>query len=321
MKAIIFDEQLRFVSDYPVPEPGDNEALIRVCLAGICNTDLEIIKGYMGFRGVIGHEFVGIVEKVGVNHGRLAGKRVVGDINCGCGVCQYCKSGMRRHCSSRTTLGIVGKDGVLAEYATLPIDNLCPVPGNVKDEEAVFIEPLAAAYEILEQIHVKPTDAALVLGDGKLGILVALVLHLSQAQVVLAGKHEGKLAIARNQGIQAMALETLAAEKAFDIVVDATGSACGLGSALQFVKPRGTIVLKTTAAEGITTNLAPVVVDEVKVIGSRCGPFEPAVRGLSEKLIRVGPLISGIYSFSRGAEAFAKAQEKDSLKVLIDFSK
>jgi threonine dehydrogenase-like Zn-dependent dehydrogenase len=228
---------------------------------------------------------------------------------------------MQRHCPSRTTLGIASRDGALAEYVTLPVDNLFVVPANIKDEEVVFTEPLAAAYEILDQIHVKPTDRVLVLGDGKLGILVALVLHLSQAKVVLAGKHEGKLAIARDQGVPTMALEALAVDKAFDIVVDATGSPQGLGAALQFVKPRGTIVLKTTAAEGTTANLAPVVVNEIKIIGSRCGPFEPALRALSEKRIRVGPLISGIYSFSHGAEAFAKAQAKDALKVPIDLSK
>jgi len=321
MKAIIFDGGLKFVNDYPVPEPGNGEVLIKVRLAGICNTDLEIIKGYMDFRGIIGHEFVGVVEKINGDNQRFVGKRVVGDINCGCGGCDYCKNGLKRHCPARITLGIAGKDGSLAEYVTLPVDNLFVVPDNVKDEEAVFAEPLAAAYEILEQIHVKPTDKVLVLGDGKLGILVALVLHLSQAQVVLTGKHEGKRAIARDQGVPTIALEALAVDKAFDIVVDATGSPYGLGSALQFVKPQGTIVLKTTAAEGITTNLAPVVINEVKIIGSRCGPFEPALRALSEKWIRVGPLISGIYSFSRGAEAFAIAHEKDILKVLIDFSK
>ena len=321
MKAIIFDGELKFLSDYPVPEPGDGEALIKVRLAGICNTDLEIIKGYMGFRGVIGHEFVGVVEKIKGNQQQFIGKRVVGEINCGCGMCQYCKAGMKRHCPSRITFGIAGRDGALAEYATLPVDNLFTVPESVKDEEAVFVEPLAAAYEILEQIHFRPTDRVLVLGDGKLGLLVALVLHKSLTQAVLAGKHEDKLAIARDQGVSTTVLEALKMDKAFDIVVDATGSPHGLGHALQFVKPRGTIVLKTTAADGITTNLAPVVVDEVTIIGSRCGPFEPAVRGLAEKRIRVGPLISGIYSFSRAAEAFAKAREKHSLKVLIDFAK
>lgn len=321
MKAIIFDRELKFISNYQIPEPGKGEALIRVRLAGICNTDLEITKGYMGFRGIVGHEFVGVVEKINGDNQRFVGKRVVGDINCGCGECQDCKAGMKRHCPLRTTLGIAGKDGALAEYVTLPVDNLFIVPDNVKDEEAVFTEPLAAAFEILEQIHVQPTDTILVLGDGKLGTLVALVLHLSQARVLLAGKYESKLAIARDQGVSTIVLESLVLKKKFDIVVDAAGSPEGLGLALQFVKPRGTIVLKTTAADSTTMNLAPVVVNEVTVVGSRCGPFEPALRALSEKYIRVGPLISGIYGFTGAAEAFAKAQEKDSLKVLIDFSK
>ena len=321
MKAIIFDGGLKFVNEYPVPEPGKGEALIKVRLAGICNTDLEIIKGYMDFRGIIGHEFVGVVEKINGDNQRFVGKRVVGEINCGCGECGYCRGGLKRQCPERTTLGIGGRHGALAEYLVLPVDNLFEVPESVKDEEAVFTEPLAAAYEILEQIHVKPTDRILVIGDGKLGILVALVLHWSQERVVLAGKHEKKLAIARDRGVLTVALEDLIVKKEFDIVVDATGSPHGLESALQHVRPRGTIVLKTTAAERTTMNLAPVVVDEIHIIGSRCGPFEPALKALSERCIRVGPLISGIYSFSRAAEAFAKAQEKDSLKVLVEFSR
>jgi len=320
MKAIIFDGELKFVNDYPVPEPGKGEALIKVDLAGICNTDLEIIKGYMNFRGIIGHEFVGVVERlVGDDH-HFMGKRVVGEINCGCGVCEYCRGGSKRHCPARTTLGIEGRNGALAEHLVLPVDNLFEVPESVKDEEAVFTEPLAAAYEILEQIHVKPTDRVLVMGDGKLGLLIALVLHWSQAKVVLAGKHEKKLAIARDQGVPTMALKELVVKKVFDIVVEATGSPEGLETAFHYVKPRGVIVLKTTVAEGTNTNLAPIVVDEIHVVGSRCGPFEPALRSLSEKCIRLGPLISGIFSFSRAAEAFEKAKEKDSLKVLIDFS-
>jgi len=321
MKAIVFDGQLRFSRNHPVPEPGDGEALVKVCLAGICNTDLEIIKGYMGFQGVIGHEFVGVVEKTWENQHLFIGKRVVGDINCGCGACLYCKAGLQRHCPSRTTLGIAGKNGAMAEYITLPVHNLFLVPENVKNEEAVFVEPLAAAYEILEQIHLRPTDRVLVLGDGKLGLLVALVLDLCGPEVALAGKHEDKLAIARGQGVCTVALESLTGDKAFDIVVDATGSPKGLEAALRFVKPRGTIVLKTTVAEGITMNLAPVVVNEVKIIGSRCGPFGPALMCLAQKRIKVGPLISGVYGFSHAGEAFTKAQDKRSLKVLIDFSK
>jgi 2-desacetyl-2-hydroxyethyl bacteriochlorophyllide A dehydrogenase len=320
MKAIIFNDELKFVNDHPIPEPGPGEALIKVRLAGICNTDLEITKGYKEYRGIIGHEFVGVVEKIHGDNRKFLKKRVVGEINCACGECQYCKAGLKRHCPSRTTIGIAGKDGALAEYVALPVENLYVVPEHVKDEEAVFAEPLAAAYEILEQVHVKPTETILVLGDGKLGILVALVLHLSLARTVLAGKHEEKLAIARDQGVPIMTLENLVAKKAFDVVVDATGSPDGLEQSLHHVKPRGTIILKTTAAEKARIDLAPVVVDEIQIIGSRCGPFEPAMRALSEKRVRVGRLISGIYSFSRAAEAFAKAQEKDSLKVIIDFA-
>jgi threonine dehydrogenase-like Zn-dependent dehydrogenase len=321
MKAIIFDGELKFVNDRPIPEPGHGEALIRVRLAGICNTDMEITKGYKGFHGVLGHEFVGIVEKIHGDKREITGKRVVGEISCSCSSCTYCKVGLKRHCSSRKTIGISGKDGVLAEYVTLPVENLFVVPSQVKDEEAVFTEPLAAAFEITEQIHLKPTDTVLVMGDGKLGILAALVLHHSLAQVVLAGKHEEKLSIARDQGIPTTTAESLSANKSFDIVVDATGSPDGLEISLQHVKPRGTVVLKTTTVERTIIDLAPVVVDEIRIIGSRCGPFEPTLRALSEKRIRVGPLISGIYGFSRAAEAFNKAREKGSLKVLIDFSK
>jgi threonine dehydrogenase-like Zn-dependent dehydrogenase len=321
MKAIIFDGELKFVDDRPIPEPGHGEALIRVQLAGICNTDLEITKGYKGFHGILGHEFVGIVETIHGNNRELMGKRVVGEINCSCGSCTYCKAGLKRHCPSRKTIGISGKDGALAEYVTLPAENLFVVPSPVKNEEAVFTEPLASAFEITEQIHMKPTDTVLVLGDGKIGILAALVLHHCLAQVVLAGKHEEKLSIARDQALSTMAVDSLPAKKAFDIVVDATGSPHGVEVSLRYVRPRGTIVLKTTAAEMTTIDLAPVVVDEVRIIGSRCGPFEPALRALSEKRIRVGPLISGIYGFSKAAKAFDKAREKDSLKVLIDFSR
>jgi threonine dehydrogenase-like Zn-dependent dehydrogenase len=321
MRAIIFDGELKYVNDYPIPAPAKGEALVRIRLAGICNTDLEIIKGYMEFRGIIGHEFVGVVEDVTGDDRRLLGKRVVGEINCGCGVCEFCRSGLKKHCPARTTLGISQRNGSLAEYVALPINNLFEVPGNVRDEEAVFAEPLAAALEILEQIHIRPKDRVLVMGDGKLGLLVALALHLSQTQVVLVGKHEKKLAIAGNEGVAIVGLGSLVEPKTFDIVVEATGSPDGFGAALQYVKPRGAIVLKTTAAEGTTMNLAPIVVDEINVIGSRCGSFEPALRALSEKRIRVGPLISGVFSFSRAAEAFEKAKDKNSLKVLFDFSK
>lgn len=321
MKAVVFDGTLRFSSNYPDPEPAQGEALIKIRLAGICNTDLEIVKGYTKFRGVIGHEFVGIVEEIKGAGRELLDKRVIGEINCGCGLCEYCVTGLQRHCLARTTLGIHGRDGVLAEKTTLPVTNLFVVPTHVKDEEAVFVEPLAAALEVLEQIHLRPTDRVLILGDGKLGILVALAFSLSHAEVLLAGKYDGKLAIVRDQGVATVRLDALAPKKNFDVVVDATGSPMGLEQALRYVKPRGIVVLKTTSASSATMNLSPIVADEVQVVGSRCGPFGPALRVLSDKRVRVGPLISGVYSFARAAEAFSKARERESLKVLIDFSK
>jgi len=320
MKAILFDGLLKYTDVYPEPEPQTNEALIRINMAGICNTDVEIMKGYMDFKGVIGHEFVGIVERIEGNDEYLLGKRVVGDINCSCGKCSYCLKGMKTHCPERKTLGIIGKDGAFAHYITLPVNNLFEVPEHVTDEEAVFTEPLAAAFEILEQLHVKPTDRILILGDGKLGMLCAIALRLTQANVVLAGKHKSKLAIADEYGINTIGVVVLPSFfKSYDIVVEATGSPEGFELALQLVKPRGKIVLKTTAASDKKINLAPVVIDEIKVIGSRCGPFEPALRAISAGLVDVRPLVTAIYKPEQAEKAFEKAMEGDSLKVLIDF--
>ncbi len=321
MKAIVFDDELKCIENYPVPEPKEKEALVRVGMAGICNTDIEITRGYLGFHGVIGHEFVGVVEKAPENAKNLIGKRVVGEINCGCGVCDDCRKGMGKHCQRRTTLGIQGKDGAFAQYAALPIANLHLVPDSIPDEEAVFTEPLAAAFEITEQVSIKPKDNILVLGDGKLGLLCAFVLRLTQAHVTLAGRHETKLSIARNQHIRTLDVtgEKPGDEKTYDIVVEATGSAEGFKMALQLVKPRGTIVLKSTVTAPSEINLAPLVIDEITLIGSRCGPFEPALHALAQKHIDVKPLISGIYTFDKAREAFKKAQEKGILKVIIDF--
>jgi threonine dehydrogenase-like Zn-dependent dehydrogenase len=320
MKAIVFDGKLKYVKDWPVPEPGEGEAMIRVTLAGICNTDLEIVKGYLGFQGILGHEFVGTVKEVKGEDQDLVGKRVVGEINYGCGICEYCLKGLQRHCPTRKTLGILGKDGAFAEYVTLPTDNLWEVPDNVADEDAVFTEPLAAAFEITEQIQIKPTDRVLLLGDGKLGILAALVLGLTQADVVLAGKHDRKLQIAREQGINTVRFRDLEIIKQYDVVVDVTGSAEGFDLALQLVKPRGIIVLKTTVAQGKEMNLAPVVIDEIQVIGSRCGPFAPALRALSKRQISLKPLITATYGPDEAGKAFKKAVSKDSLKVILDFA-
>lgn len=319
MKAVIFDSELKFVEDHPVPEPSENEALIRVSMAGICNTDLEIINGYMGFQGIIGHEFAGVVERINGEDQRLSGRRVVGSINCGCGKCEYCRKGLKNHCMNRRVLGIYGKGGSMAEYTTLPIENLYAVPEDVPDEEAVFTEPLAAAFEVTGQVQIKPYDKVLVLGDGKLGLLVSFMLNLSHPDITLVGRHENKLKTARDKNIKSVLLEELKITKSYDLVVESTGSVNGFETALGLVKPRGKIILKSTVAQKKEMNLSRVVVDEITVVGSRCGPFEPALDALSKRLIDVRPLITGIFTFDRAKQAFQKARERDSLKVLVDF--
>jgi alcohol dehydrogenase len=319
MQALVFDEKLELVKNMAKPSPAEGEALIKVLMAGICNTDLEIERGYMGFKGVLGHEFVGLVEEVnGADHG-LIGKRVVGDINCGCGKCSFCLQGMNNHCPERVTVGIDRKNGCLAEYLTMPVGNLFIVPASVSDEEAVFAEPLAAAFEILEQVHIKPTDLAAVLGDGKLGLLIALVLKQSQADLFLIGKHPHKLAIAAGQKIKTALLGDLPRRRLFNLVVEATGSVDGFELAQELLKPRGTLVLKSTVAGSKNFNLTSLVLNEITVIGSRCGPFPPALRALENKAIDVRPLISKVYSSDKALEAFEAARAKDSLKVLVDF--
>jgi alcohol dehydrogenase len=322
MKALLFDGTLQYVDDYPVPEPAKGEALIRVSMAGICDTDIQITRGYLSFRGVPGHEFVGIVERVNGLGQQWVGKRVVGEINCGCGVCDWCRRGLERHCPHRTTFGILDRDGAFAEYLTLPVKNLHEVPENVSDEEAVFTEPLAAAFEITEQVHIKPTDRVLVMGDGKLGILCALVLKTTGADITLLGKHDEKLSVAVNLGLtQSFQLETQNSKlkTLFDIVVDATGSPQSFEVALQCVRPRGAVVLKTTVAQGKELNLSPLVINEVTVVGSRCGPFEPALRALASRTVDVKPLVATILPFSRVLEAFHMVNDGLFLKILLSF--
>lgn len=317
MRAVTFGDSLEYRPDYPTPVPGPGEALIRVRLAGICNTDLEITRGYLGFQGVLGHEFVGEVAAVGPGGEGWLGGRVVGEINCACGECGCCRVGLGRHCPNRATLGIQGKDGCLADFATLPVVNLHRVPENLADEQAVFCEPLAAAWEILEQVHLQPTDRVLVLGDGKLGLLVALVLARVTTALQLAGKHPEKLALASRFGIPAVPTDHLTGEE-YDVVVDATGSITGFQQALRHVRPRGTLVLKSTVAARRPVDLAPVVIREVTVVGSRCGPFAPALRQLAGGL-DPGPLITAVYPAKEALEAFARAADRASLKVLVDF--
>lgn len=319
MKAVVFNNELKLVDNYAKPELQKGEALVRVLMAGICNTDFEITKGYMGYNGVLGHEFVGLVEEINSEDKSLLNKRVVGEINCGCGECDYCKQGLERHCFNRQTLGIWKKDGCMAQYVTMPIKNLLEVPQNVSDEEAVMVEPLAAALEILEQLHIRPDAKVLVLGDGKLGLTIALALSGAGLDVTQVGKHSNKLAITKKQGIKTILLDELKITKTWDVVVEATGSINGVETALSLTRPRGILVLKSTVASGKEFNFAPIVVDEITILGSRCGQFAPALRLLEQKRIDFKPLITDVYSVDNAIEAFEKNKEKSSIKVLIKF--
>ncbi len=312
---------IRFMRDCPRPVPLAGEALIRVQRAGICHTDLELQQGYKGFTGVPGHEFVGQVELC-ASQPDLIGRRVVGEINISCGVCPRCRSGMRTHCQERRVLGILQKDGAFAEYVTLPVENLHLVPESIPDTDATFVEPLAACFEMLEQVQVRPTSSVLVLGDGKLGLLAAQVLRLAGAHVTLQGRHAEKLALARSLGLETRTADQQAEQSSpdFDLVIECTGSVSGLEIARQLVRPRGTIILKSTVARRAAIDLAPFVVDEITVVGSRCGPFEPALRALAQQRISVTPLLGATYPLERGVEAFACAAEHGMLKVQLSIA-
>ncbi|MBR3604586.1 MAG: alcohol dehydrogenase catalytic domain-containing protein [Candidatus Gastranaerophilales bacterium] len=322
MKALVFDNELKLDNNYPMPKVKDDEVLIKTSMVGICNTDYEITKGYMGYKGVLGHEFVGVIENVGSNVDKnLIGKRVVGEINCACNNCSYCHQNLQRHCPNRQTLGIWQKDGCFSEYFTLPKENVIVISENIDDITATFTEPLAAAYEILEQIHIQPTDKVAILGDGKLGLSISLVFSAMNIDFVHIGKHKEKLAISKNLGAKTMLLNEIADKdkKSFDVVIEATGSTGGFETSASLVKPRGTLVLKSTivAREGL--NLASIVVDEIKIQGSRCGQFKPIVKLLENKKIDVSPLVSGIYDVDDFKQAFEKNSQKGTLKVLVKF--
>ena len=321
MKAIVFDNELKLVNDYKKPVPQKGEALVRVTLGGICNTDYEITKGYMGYVGILGHEAVGVVEEINDDDKSLLGKRVVSEISYGCNDrnCNWCAEKMYRHCPNRHTLGIWKKDGCFAEYFTMPLDVLFEVPENVSNEQAVFVEPLAAALEITEQLHIKPYYKVIVLGDGKLGIITALTLNAQNIDVTLVGKHSNKLDIAKAQGVKTILLQDLEIDKDWDVVVEATGSISGFETSMALTKPRGTLVLKSTVAGGKEMNLAPIVIDEITVLGSRCGQFAPALRLLKSEKIDFTPLISQIFYVDNAIEAFEKNKEKNTLKVLLKF--
>ncbi len=317
MKAVIFDETLKYVEDYEKPTPKKGEALIKVTYGGVCNTDKEITKGYMGYKGILGHEFTGVVEEINDEDKTFLGKRVVGEINLGCKNCEWCAKDLERHCPNRSTLGILAKDGCFAEYVTLPLSNLIEIPENVPDEQAVFVEPLAAGLEILEQMHIQPCQKVMVLGDGKLGLLTALALNACGLDVLIVGKHQNKLDIAKNQGVKTQLLSEFEQAPKFDVVVEATGSITGFETSVSCVKPRGTLVLKSTIAASKELNLAPIVINEITILGSRCGRFEPAMRLIASGKIDFSQMISKIYPIEQAIEAFDANNAKDTIKILL----
>ena len=306
--------QLRLVHDHAVPQPAPGEVQIRTTLAGLCNTDLEIVRGYAGFQGVLGHEFVGVVDQA--EDPALVGQRVVGEINAPCGVCPTCRAGRSPHCPERTALGIRGCDGVMAESFCLPASNLHLVPEGIPDEVAVFTEPLAAACEVLQQVHVRPTDRVVVLGDGKLGLLVAQVLALTGCDLTVIGRHREKLALVAKRGIATQQADKELAGSA-DLVVECTGRAEGFQAARRMLRPRGTLVLKSTYHGLVQADLAQVVVDEVRIVGSRCGPFSAALRLLAQGLVDVTSLIEAEYPLDEALAAFDHAGRRGALKVLV----
>ena len=316
MRALVCDaDGLHLDLAHAEPRPRPGEALIRLRLGGICNTDREIIQGYMAFQGVLGHEFVGDV--VSAEDPAWVGRRVVGDINAACYRCETCLAGNHTHCPHRTTLGIYGRDGAFADYFCLPMANLYPVPDGLSDEAAVFTEPLAAACELLEQIAMRPGLRVLVLGDGKLGLLVSAVLRLTGVDLLLVGHHPAKLAIAQNWGIRTSGTGNVVGRPA-DVVVECTGRQEGLLAALGWLRPRGTLALKSTYHGNVTLNMSALVVDEITLVGSRCGPFAPALRLLAGGLVDPRPLISGVYPLTDGLAAFDRAAIPGVVKILLE---
>lgn len=322
MRAVVLEgTQVSMRPDYPRPTPREDEVLVRVLRAGVCETDLQLIKGYMGFSGVLGHEFVGVAES-----GPFKGRRVVSEINCSCWDCATCDAGRPSHCPDRSVLGILNHDGAFADYVAVPERNLHAVPDSISDDEAVFTEPLAAAFQIPAQVPIDHDDRVVVLGDGRLGNLCAQVAARITKHVTVVGKHPEKLALLQRppEGghYAAPAATTLLSEiepsHENDLVIDCTGSPTGLQTALSLVRPRGTIVLKTTVAGEQTMAWAPIVIDEVTIVGSRCGPFDRALTALDGREISVLPMISARYNLSDGLAAIDRARDKTAMKVLLD---
>ena len=315
MKALwLENNQLQLRSDVPIPEPPPGEALVRVVRAGICNTDLELLRGYYPYTGILGHEFVGVVEQ---GPKQLVGQRVVGEINAVCGECRFCRSGQPTHCENRTVLGIVNRNGAFAEYLTLPYANLHPVPDTVPTDVATFTEPVAAALEIQQQVSLRPDDRVLVVGDGKLGQLVAQTLALTGCELLVVGRHRNKLDRLAAREIKT-GLADAVTERAFDLSVECTGNPEGFAIARRALRPRGTLVLKSTYADRLTFDVSSLVVDEITLIGSRCGPFPQALQLLSQEKLDVNYLIQTRYPLDEAIAAFDRAQERGVLKVLLE---
>ncbi|MCC6293636.1 MAG: alcohol dehydrogenase catalytic domain-containing protein [Bryobacterales bacterium] len=297
----------------PAPKRKPGYALVRVLVAGLCNTDLELRRGYYGFRGTPGHEFTGEVEEADTR--QLVGKRVAGEINLACGACEYCARGLGRHCPRRTVLGIVKYPGAFAGYVTLPEENLHVIPAGMAVEEAVFVEPLAAACEILDQVKIARGARVAVLGDGKLGILIAQALGAHGAEVVHFGRHRAKLKL--GGAVEQRIAGTRRPSMAFETVVESTGSAQGLREAVAMTKPRGTLVMKSTVHGLVSLDTAPVIVHEITLVGSRCGRFEPALRLLKSGRVNVRPMVHDEFPLAEAGRAFDRAAERGVLKVLL----
>lgn len=314
VKALRFDgEKLNYDPNYP--EINSDEAIVKVRLAGICGTDLEILQGYMSFEGVLGHEFVGVVIKS--KNKELVGKRVVGEINVGCERCESCRKGMQRHCPNRSVLGILNRDGAFAEYLSLPEKNLHVIPDSISDEQAVFLEPIAAAFEIKDQVAINPNWSIAIVGDGRLAQLIAMVLKTACLNITCFGRYENKLKRLETLGLNTKIGISQEQEKKFDLVVEATGSNSGFLDSMKLVKPRGVVVLKSTIASKKNLDLTPAVVNEITLVGSRCGPFRPAIDALATKKIAVDGMIESEYTLDKFKEAFEHAKKSSTLKIVL----
>jgi threonine dehydrogenase-like Zn-dependent dehydrogenase len=313
MRALTLKQSLQFDSNYPDPVPRPGESLVKIILAGICGTDLELARGYMGFSGILGHEFVGVVAESADKS--LKAARVVGEINAGCGRCARCAIGLQRHCQNRTVLGILGRDGSFAEYLCLPNENLIPVPTAIADQAAVFAEPLAAAYEIFEQVQIDREHSILILGDGRLGTIVAMAMKAEGYHPMVGGHHGEKRARLERLGLETRAEVGL--HDQFDVVVDCTGSSAGFARAIELTRPRGTLILNSTVASESSINMAPIVVNEITVVGSRCGRLRTALAALVDSRIDPSPLVSRIYPLAQWRDAFAAARSPSSVKILL----